>query len=73
MSERYSKVAHTNLDPLAVAHGVYDNTPCEQIFEDCLCRLLNEKSLYQSISVSDEQISQFFFGNLLGRLQSGCK
>ena len=65
MSERCSKA--TNLDPLTVAHGVYDNEKCELILEDCLRRLLNEKSLYQSISASDELISQVCFDHLLSR------
>ena len=56
MAERYSKSSGSGQDPLAVARGVYDNKKGERILEDCLHSLLNSKSLYQSITASDELI-----------------
>ena len=61
MSERYSKPTTRSVDPLAVAREVYNAEKGEWILEKCLKCLLNEKSLYQSISASDDLINQAFF------------
>lgn len=73
MAERYSKATDASMNPLAVAQSVYGIDKGEWILENCLYRLLNSKSLYQSISASDELMCQVCFDNLLSRYSETTK
>ena len=73
MSERNSMATGTRRDPLEVARGIYDNKKCEWILENCLYSLLNNKSLYQSISASDELMCQAFFDDPSSRYSETTK
>ena len=73
MSERNSMATGTRRDPLEVARGIYDNKKCEWILENCLYSLLNNKSLYQSISASDDLICKVCFNNPLNRYSEATK
>ena len=48
---------------LDIARSAYSKSGMEDLFNVCLCNLLNTKSLYQSVSISDTQFRQKFLSS----------
>ena len=52
-----------NIDPLSAAHAYYSLELSEQLYTILLSKLLNEKSLYQGVSIRDNDIVACFLNS----------